>query len=95
MDLGLNEFRLDLLEHIKNHPDINKSPYGFHSVACASEDTQPSVIHVLKNRSNSINIDNQNRLHPFYMGAACRISLLKPGLPGCFYIPIVFLLKLL
>lgn len=25
------------------------------------------VIYVLKNRSNSVNIDNQNRLHPFYM----------------------------
>ena len=24
-------------------------------------------IYVLKNRSNSVNIDNQNRLHPFYM----------------------------
>lgn len=67
MDLGLNEFRLDLLEYIKNHPDIDKTPYGLHSVACASEDTQPGVIYVLKNRSNSINIDNQNRLHPFYM----------------------------
>ena len=25
------------------------------------------MIFVLKNRSNSVNIDNQNRLHPFYM----------------------------
>ena len=25
------------------------------------------VIYVLKNRSDSVNIDNQNRLHPFYM----------------------------
>lgn len=67
MDLGLNEFRLDLLEYIKYHPDIDKTPFGLHSVAEASEDTPAGVIYVLKNRSNSVNIDNQNRLHPFYM----------------------------
>lgn len=67
MDLGLNEFRMDLLEYIKNHPDIDKAPFGLHSVAAASEETPASVIYVLKNRSNSVNIDNQNRLHPFYM----------------------------
>ena len=67
MDLGLNEFRLDLLEYIKHHPEIDKTPFGLHSVAAASEDTPAGVIYVLKNRSNSVNIDNQNRLHPFYM----------------------------
>lgn len=67
MDLGLNEFRLDLLEYIKNNPNLDKTPYGLHSVASAFEDTPQGVIYVLKNRSNSVNIDNQNRLHPFYM----------------------------
>lgn len=67
MDLGLNEFRMDLLEYIKNHPDIDKAPFGLHSVAAASEETPAGVIYVLKNRSNSVNIDNQNRPHPFYM----------------------------
>ena len=67
MDLGLNEFRLDLLEYVKNHPDIEKTPFGLHSVVPAGEDAPAGVIFVLKNRSNSVNIDNQNRLHPFYM----------------------------
>ena len=67
MDLGLNEFRLDLLEYIKHHHDMDKTPYGLHSVVPASEETPTGVIYVLKNRSNSVNIDNQNRLHPFYM----------------------------
>lgn len=67
MDLGLNEFRLDLLDYIKHHPDIEKTPFGLHSVVPASEDAPAGVIFVLKNRSNSVNIDNQNRLHPFYM----------------------------
>ena len=67
MDLGLNEFRLDLLEYIKHHDDIDKTPFGLHSVVPATEETPSGVIYVLKNRSNSVNIDNQNRLHPFYM----------------------------
>ena len=67
MDLGLNEFRLDLLEYVKTHPDIDKTPFGLHAVAPAAIDAKPGVIFVLKNRSNSVNIDNQNRLHPFYM----------------------------
>lgn len=67
MDLGLNEFRLDLLDYINHHPDIEKTPFGLSAVAPASEETPPGVIYVLKNRSNSVNIDNQNRLHPFYM----------------------------
>ena len=67
MDLGLNEFRLDLLEYIKNHPDIEKAPFGLNTVVPANEDAPAGVIFVLKNRSDSINIDNQNRLHPFYM----------------------------
>lgn len=67
MDLGLNEFRLDLLEYVKNHPDIDKAPYGLHAVTASSDDMPAGVIYVLKNRTNSVNIDNQNRLHPFYM----------------------------
>lgn len=67
MDLGLNEFRLDLLEYIKEHPELERTPMGLHAVAPASADCPPGVIYVLKNRSESINIDNQNRLHPFYM----------------------------
>ena len=67
MDLGLNEFRLDLLEYIKSHPDIEKSPFGLNAVVPANEDAPAGVIFVLKNRSDSVNIDNQNRLHPFYM----------------------------
>jgi hypothetical protein len=66
MDLGLNEFRLDLLEYIKNHPDIEKAPFGLNAVVPANEDAPAGVIFVLKNRSDSVNIDNQNRLHLLY-----------------------------
>jgi len=67
MDLGLNEFRLDLLEYAKAHPDLDKTPFGLHSVAPATDENPAGVIYVLKNRSDNVNIDNQNRLHPFYM----------------------------
>lgn len=67
MDLGLNEFRLDLLDYVKRHPELERTPMGLHAVAPASADCPPGVIYVLKNRAQSINIDNKNRLHPFYM----------------------------
>lgn len=67
MDLGLNEFRLDLLDYMKEHPDIEHAPFGLHSVTASAPDMPAGVIFVLKNRSGSVNIDNQNRLHPFYM----------------------------
>ena len=67
MDLGLNEFRLDLLDYIKNDGDINKAPHGLHAVVSSSEECPPGVIYVLRNVNENINIDKQNRLHPFYM----------------------------
>ena len=64
MDLGLNEFRMDLLEYIKAHPDMDHVPLGIHAVVHGDK---PGVIFVLKNVNPHINIDKQNRLHPFYM----------------------------
>lgn len=65
MDLGLNEFRLDLLEYVKKHEDLEKKPKGLHAVVPATEELSEGVIFVLKNINNSVNIDNQNRIHPF------------------------------
>ena len=67
MDLGLNEFRLDLLAYIKTHGDLEKTPRGLHAVVPKTEGCPEGVIFVLKNVNNSVNIDNQNRIHPFYM----------------------------
>lgn len=67
MDLGLNEFRLDLLEYVKTHQDLEKKPKGLHAVVRASEENPEGIIFVLRNVNNSVNIDNQNRIHPFYM----------------------------
>ena len=67
MDLGLNEFRLDLLEYIKTHPDLDHMPFGLHSVVKKTEDLPEGVLFVLKNRNNGVNIDSLNRIHPYYM----------------------------
>ena len=67
MDLGLNEFRLDLLAYMKDNPDIEHTPFGMSAVVPASEVAQPGVIFILKNRNNAVNINHLNLLHPFYM----------------------------
>lgn len=67
MDLGLNEFRLDLLDYMKQGHDIEHTPMGLHALVAYDKDAPPGVIFVLKNRNNEINIDRKNRLHPFYM----------------------------
>ena len=81
MDLGLNEFRLDLLEYMKEHTGVETAPNGMHAVVPQSEDCPPGVIYVLKNINNSVNIDNQNRIHPFYM-----VYISKSGEIVCDYL---------
>ena len=67
MDLGLNEFRMDLLSYVKEHPDIEHAPFGLEAVAQSSEHARPGVIFILKNRNNAVNIGKKNLLHPFYV----------------------------
>ena len=67
MDLGLNEFRLDLLANLKEHPNMDLTPFGMSAVVSASELVEPGVMYVLRNKNNGVNIDRSNLLHPFYM----------------------------
>lgn len=64
MDLGLNEFRMDLLAYMKENKTIDHTPFGIHAVV---KGAKPGVIFVMKNVDEQINIQNQNRLHPFYI----------------------------
>lgn len=64
MDLGLNEFRMDLLAYIKEHGDIDHTPFGIHAVV---KGDNLGIIFVLNNVNKNINIENRNRMHPFYM----------------------------
>ena len=67
MDLGLNEFRLDLLEYINSNHDVEHTPFGLHAVVHASDQAPAGTVFVLKNRTAGVNIDHKNQLHPFYM----------------------------
>jgi hypothetical protein len=67
MDLGLNEFRMDLLAYIKDNPDVEHAPYGMEAIVEHTDLAKPGVIFILKNRNNAVNIDHKNLLHPFYM----------------------------
>lgn len=67
MDLGLNEFRLDLLEYINSNHDVEHTPFGLHAVVHATDHSPAGTVFVLKNRTAGVNIDHKNQLHPFYM----------------------------
>jgi len=67
MDLGLNEFRLDLLEYMQTNHDVEHTPFGLHAVVRGNAQTPAGTIFVLKNRTAGVNIDHKNQLHPFYM----------------------------
>jgi SNF2 family DNA or RNA helicase len=67
MDLGLNEFHLDLQEMLKKYGDAEHLPRGIHAVARSEQEIPKGAIFVLKNINQGVNIDKQNRLHPFYL----------------------------
>ena len=66
-DLGLNEFRMELMEYAKTHPELETCPGGISAVATATPDAPAGVVFILKNVHNEVNIDNRNRLHPYYL----------------------------
>jgi len=68
-DLGLNDFRIDLLNYIKDNNSLDSMPTGMHSVVPENAELGlvPGVIFTLYNRHQSVNINQQNRLHPYYL----------------------------
>lgn len=66
-DLGLNEFRMELMEYTKTHPELETCPGGISAVVQSAPDAPAGVVFVLKNVHNEVNIDNRNRLHPYYL----------------------------
>jgi superfamily II DNA or RNA helicase len=68
-DLGLNDFRMDLLNYIKDNGDLSNIPSGMHAVVAAAPEKglPPGVIFTLRNRNQGVNINQHNRLHPYYL----------------------------
>jgi len=68
-DLGLNDFRMDLLNYIKANGDLANVPTGMNAVVPAdpARGLPPGVMFTLRNRNNGVNINQHNRLHPYYL----------------------------
>jgi hypothetical protein len=76
-DLGLNDFRMDLLNYVKAHGDLARAPNGLHAVVPANPEKglQPGVIFTLRNRqldrllsgTAGAVVQQKNRLHPYYL----------------------------
>jgi len=68
-DLGLNDFRMDLLNYIEKKGDIANISNGMHTVCQkdSSKNIDDGVIFVLKNINQNVNIEGSNQLHPFYL----------------------------
>jgi len=66
-DLGLNDFRVDLSNLVKEYGELKNIPEGLHAVVRSSKNLESGVIFVLKNVNSSVNINKLNRLHPYYL----------------------------
>lgn len=68
-DMGLNDFRMDLLNYVKTNGDMTAVPSGMHAVVPAAPERGllPGVIFALRNLNKGINTNQQNRLHPYYL----------------------------
>ena len=68
-DLGLNDFRMDLLKFVNSFGDIETSPKGLHAVIPAQpgRGLHPGVIFALRKLDDAAGHDAHNRLHPFHL----------------------------
>lgn len=68
-DLGLNEFRMDMIQYIKTHGEPKNIPNGLYAVVPEDEEKgiYKGTVFVLRNRNEGVNIKKQNRLHPYYL----------------------------
>ena len=68
-DLGLNDFRMDLVNYVKANGSLDYAPKGMHAVVAADleKGIAPGVIFVLRNTDHGVNVNQQNRLHPYYL----------------------------
>ena len=63
-DLGLNEFRMDLVGYYRDNPGIDRLPSGINAVVQGAD---PGVIFILRNVNAKVDRAGKNRLHPFYV----------------------------
>lgn len=68
-DLGLNDFRMDLLNYVKIHANLETAPKGMHAVVPPQPELGliPGVIFTLRNLNAAATVSQHNRLHPYYL----------------------------
>ena len=68
-DLGLNDFRMDLLAYLKEYGDLASGPKGLHAVVPAdhAKGLKPGALFVLRNITADEQLNRGNRLHPHYL----------------------------
>ncbi|MDJ0338700.1 helicase-related protein [Cryobacterium sp. PH31-O1] len=68
-DLGLNDFRMDLLGYVKEYGDLAAAPKGLHAVVPARPEVglYPGALFALRNVNADETINRGNRLHPHYL----------------------------
>ena len=68
-DLGLNDFRMDLLGYVKEYGDLAAAPKGLHAVVPARPEMglHPGALFALRNVNSDETINRGNRLHPHYL----------------------------
>lgn len=68
-DMGLNDFRMDLVNYVKEHGELTQAPKGMHAIVAADLEKgwEPGVVFVLRNTNHGVNVDGHNRLHPYYL----------------------------
>ncbi len=68
-DLGLNDFRMDLLGYLKQYGDLATAPKGLHAVVPAQPEKglKPGALFALRNVDATDTNNRGNRLHPHYL----------------------------
>ena len=68
-DLGLNDFRMDLLNFVRENGETSLAPKGLHAVVSARPELGlvPGVIFALRNLNKGVSVNQYNRLHPYYL----------------------------
>ena len=68
-DLGLNDFRMDLLGYLQEFGDIASAPMGLHAVVPSNPAAglHAGALFALRNLNGDESINRGNRLHPHYL----------------------------
>lgn len=67
MDLGLEDYRMDLLKYLESHPELEKVPKGLQAILSVDKEEAEGAIFVLKNKEELRGRNQKNQLHPYYI----------------------------